>query len=41
VIYEVATLPLALSLAERGADYVETMAVREMSAALRGLRGTQ
>jgi glycerophosphoryl diester phosphodiesterase len=41
VIYEVATLPLALSLAERGADYVETMAVREMSAALRGLRGAQ
>jgi glycerophosphoryl diester phosphodiesterase len=41
VIYEVANLPLALSLAERGADYVETMAVREMSAALRGLRGAQ
>lgn len=38
VIYEVATLPLALSLAERGADYVETMAIREMSDALRGLR---
>jgi glycerophosphoryl diester phosphodiesterase len=38
VIYEVATLPLALNLAERGADYVETMAVREMSRALRGLR---
>jgi glycerophosphoryl diester phosphodiesterase len=40
VIYEVTTLPLALSLAERGADYVETMAVREMSKALRGLRAT-
>jgi glycerophosphoryl diester phosphodiesterase len=39
VIYEVTTLPLALSLAERGADYVETMAVRAMSGALRGLRG--
>jgi len=38
VIYEVATLPLALNLAQRGADYVETMAVREMSRALRGLR---
>lgn len=38
VIYEVAKLPLALSLAERGADYVETMAVREMSRALRALR---
>jgi glycerophosphoryl diester phosphodiesterase len=38
VIYEVASLPLALSLAERGADYVETMAVREMTEALRGLR---
>ena len=38
VIYEVANLPLALQLAELGADYVETMAVRAMSAALRGLR---
>ena len=38
VIYEVASLPLALNLAERGADYIETMAVRDMSAALRGLR---
>ena len=34
-IYEVDTLPLALRLAERGADYIETMAVREMSAAVR------
>ncbi len=41
VIYEVANLPLALRLAERGADYVETMAVRDMSAALRGLRAPQ
>ena len=40
VIYEVATLPLALELAGRGADYVETMAVRVMSSALRGLRAT-
>jgi len=40
-IYDVATLPLAMSLAERGADYVETMAVREMSSALRGLRSAQ
>jgi len=38
VIYEVASLPLALRLAERGADYVATMAVRDMSRALRGLR---
>jgi glycerophosphoryl diester phosphodiesterase len=38
VIYEVTSLPLALSLAARGADYVETMAVRDMSVALRGLR---
>lgn len=38
VIYEVATLPLAMDLAQRGADYVATMAVRYMSAALRGLR---
>jgi glycerophosphoryl diester phosphodiesterase len=41
VIFEVATLPLAMSLAERGADYVETRAVREMSNALRGLRTAQ
>ncbi len=37
-IYEVTSLPLALQLAERGADYVETMAVRAMSTALRGRR---
>jgi len=37
-IYEVETLPLAMSLAARGADYIETMAVHEMSAALRSLR---
>jgi glycerophosphoryl diester phosphodiesterase len=36
VIYEITSLPLALTLAGRGADYVETMAVREMSDALRG-----
>ncbi len=36
VIYEITSLPLALILAGRGADYVETMAVREMSGALRG-----
>jgi len=34
-IYEVDTLPLALELAGRGADYIETMAVRAMSAAVR------
>jgi glycerophosphoryl diester phosphodiesterase len=34
-IYEVETLPLALELATRGADYIETMAVRDMSAAMR------
>jgi glycerophosphoryl diester phosphodiesterase len=34
-IYEVDTLPLALELATRGADYIETMAVRDMSAAMR------
>ena len=38
VIYDVAQLPLALSLAERGADYVATMSLRAMSVALRGLR---
>jgi glycerophosphoryl diester phosphodiesterase len=36
VVYEVTTLAQALELAGRGADYVETMAVREMSNALRG-----
>jgi glycerophosphoryl diester phosphodiesterase len=38
VVYEVATLPLALELAGRGADYLETMAVRSMSDALRAER---
>ena len=41
VIYEVRALPLALALAGRGADYVETMAVRELSDALRGLSAGQ
>jgi glycerophosphoryl diester phosphodiesterase len=36
-IYEVDTLPLALALAGRGADYIETMAVRAMSTAIRAL----
>jgi glycerophosphoryl diester phosphodiesterase len=40
-IYDVTTLPLAMSLAERGADYVETKAVRDLSNALRGLRTAQ
>ena len=34
-IYEIESLELALSLAERGAHYIETMAVSAMSAALR------
>jgi len=38
VIYEVTNLPLARALAGRGADYIETMAVRELSTALRGAR---
>jgi glycerophosphoryl diester phosphodiesterase len=41
VIYEVRTLPLALALAGRGADYVETMAVRALGDALRGLSAAQ
>lgn len=41
VIYEVKALPLALALAGRGADYVETMAVRELGDALRGLSAGQ
>jgi glycerophosphoryl diester phosphodiesterase len=37
-IYEVETLELALRLAARGAHYIETMAVREMSEAIRAAR---
>ncbi len=36
-IYEIESLVQALALAERGADYIETMAVREMSEAMRNL----
>lgn len=36
-LYEVETLALAMSLAARGADYIETMAVDEMSAAMYAL----
>jgi glycerophosphoryl diester phosphodiesterase len=39
VIYEVEALPLALTLAGRGADYIETMAVFELSEALRSQQG--
>jgi glycerophosphoryl diester phosphodiesterase len=35
VIYEVATIELALDLAARGADFIETMAVRELGIAMR------
>lgn len=35
VIFEVVSLPLALSLAARGARHIETMAVRDMSRAVR------
>ena len=35
VIYEVETISLALSLAARGANHIETMAVRQMSEAVR------
>jgi glycerophosphoryl diester phosphodiesterase len=37
VIYEVDTLPLAVSLTQRGAHHIETMAVAAMSEAVRGL----
>lgn len=37
-IYEVEAVEEALALAARGADYIETMAVEAMSAALRALR---
>ena len=36
-IYEVETLEVALSLAERGADFIETMAVAPMIQAFRDL----
>lgn len=35
VIYEVTDLPFALELAARGADFIESMAVRELGAAMR------
>ena len=38
-IYEIRSLEHALVLAERGADYIETMAVRAMSEAMRALAG--
>ena len=38
VIYEVEALPTAQALAERGASYIETMAVRELVDALRAPR---
>jgi hypothetical protein len=37
-VYEVETLAMAQSLAARGANYIETMAVREMSAAVHSLQ---
>jgi glycerophosphoryl diester phosphodiesterase len=37
-MYEVDTLERAMQLAERGADYIETMAVREMTDAIRAQR---
>jgi glycerophosphoryl diester phosphodiesterase len=37
-VYEIESLPLALELAARGADYIETMAVHEMSEALRAMQ---
>lgn len=38
VIYEVESLPAAQALAERGANYIESMAVRELVEALRAPR---
>ena len=40
MIYEVTTIELALSLAARGADFVETMAVRELGVAMRARNST-
>lgn len=40
-LYEVRDLPLALALAERGVHYLETMAVRDMSRALRAMHDTR
>ena len=39
-VYEVETLAMAQALAARGADYIETMAVRELSVALRDLQAS-
>ncbi len=38
VVYEVESMPQALSLAARGADYIETMAVHEMCEAMHNLQ---
>jgi glycerophosphoryl diester phosphodiesterase len=38
-IYEIESLPQALALAARGVDYIETMAVKSMSEAMRDLPG--
>ena len=40
VIYEVTAIEQALSLAARGADFLETMAVRELGVAMRSRTGT-
>lgn len=40
VVYEVESLELALALAARGANYIETMLVREMSEAIYQLQNT-
>jgi hypothetical protein len=37
-MYEVESLEVAMTLAARGVHYIETMAVREMSEAIRAAR---
>lgn len=39
VIYEVTAIDMALALAARGADFIETMAVRELGVAMRARTG--
>jgi glycerophosphoryl diester phosphodiesterase len=38
-VYEISTMSLALALAKRGVEYIETMCVSQMSQAMRGMPG--
>jgi glycerophosphoryl diester phosphodiesterase len=40
-VYEISTMSLALALAKRGVEYIETMCVSQMSQAMRGMPGAE